>query len=174
MLITEKIETLLESVAKEYDLNIVQVSFAHQTLQILVEKTDYSSPSIDECESVSKAFSTILDVEDLIHEKYMLEVSSAGMDRPLVKLKDYERFIGRDVKLELKMPRNADDDRKRLKGKILKVEGDNIFLETTLDKQLQTVDFKFDNVLKCKLLITDDFIKQLLKEDKKERKSKNV
>ncbi len=170
MLITEKIENILQDTAKEYDLNIVQVSFVHQILQILVEKTDFSSPSIDECELASKAFSTILDVEDLIKDKYMLEVSSAGMDRPLVKLQDYNRFVGRDVKLELKMPRNLEDNRKRLKGKIIKVEDDNIFLETNLDNELQIVDFKFDNVLKCKLLITDEFIKQLLKEDKKERK----
>ena len=170
MLITEKIENILQDTAKEYDLNIVQVSFVHQILQILVEKTDFSSPSIDECELASKAFSTILDVEDLIKDKYMLEVGSAGMDRPLVKLQDYNRFVGRDVKLELKMPRNLEDNRKRLKGKIIKVEDDNIFLETNLDNELQIVDFKFDNVLKCKLLITDEFIKQLLKEDKKERK----
>ena len=171
MLITEKIESVLSSTAKEYNMNIVQVSFAHQTLQILVEKTDLSSPTIDECETVSKAFSTILDVEDLIKDKYMLEVSSAGMDRPLVKLEDYSRFLGRDVKLELKMPRNAEDTRKRLKGKIKEVKGSVITLETTLDKQLQVVDLDFDNIIKCKLLITDDFIKQLLKDKKQERKN---
>ena len=174
MLVNEKIEELLKPVALEYGLNIVQVSYARQSLLILVEKNDFSSVTIDECEKVSKAFSVILDVEDIIKDKYILEVSSAGMDRPLVKLDDYNRFMGRDVKLELKMPRNADDNRKHLKGKIIKVEGSKIFLETTLDKKLQIVDFEFDNVLKCKLLISDDFIKQLLKKDKNERKNKNV
>ncbi len=170
MLINEKIENVLTSTASEYGLNIVQVSYARQVLQILVEKTDLSPISVDEIEKVSKAFSVILDVEDLIKDKYLLEVSSAGMDRPLVKLADYTRFLGRDVKLELKMPRNDEDNRKRLKGKIVKVEGSKIFLETTLDEKLQTVDFEFDNILKCKLLISDDFIKQLLKKDKNERK----
>ena len=170
MLINEKIEKLLNPVALEYGLNIVQVSYARQLLQVLVEKNDFSSVNIDECEKVSKAFSAILDVEDLIKDKYMLEVSSAGMDRPLVKLDDYKRFIDRDVKLELKMPRNSEDNRKHLKGKIIKVEGSKIFLETTLDEKLQVIDFEFDNVLKCKLLISDDFIKQLLKKDKNERK----
>ena len=170
MLINEKIENVLTSTASEYGLNIVQVSYARQVLQILVEKTDLSPISVDEIEKVSKAFSVILDVEDLIKDKYLLEVSSAGMDRPLIKLADYTRFLGRDVKLELKMSRNDEDNRKRLKGKIVKVEGSKIFLETTLDEKLQTVDFEFDNVLKCKLLISDDFIKQLLKKDKNERK----
>ncbi|MBP3616173.1 MAG: ribosome maturation factor RimP [Alphaproteobacteria bacterium] len=174
MLINEKIESILTSTANEYGLNIVQVSYLRQVLQILVEKNDLSPVGVDEIEKVSKAFSAILDVEDLIKDKYMLEVSSAGMDRPLVKLNDYNRFCGRDVKLELKMPRNTEDNRKRLKGKIAKVDGSKIFLETTLDGKLQTVDFEFDNVLKCKLLISDDFIKQLLKEDKNERKNKNV
>ena len=170
MLINEKIESILSATASEYGLSIVQVSYARQTLQILVEKVDLSPVGVDEIEKVSKAFSAILDVEDIIKDKYMLEVSSAGMDRPLVKLADYTRFCGRDVKLELKMPRNSEDNRKRLKGKITKVEGSKIFLETTLDEKLQVVDFEFDNVLKCKLLISDDFIKQLLKEDKNERK----
>ncbi len=170
MIITEKIEQILEPTASEYGLNIVQVSYAHQVLQILVEKLDLSPISIDECERVSKAFSTILDVEDIIKDKYMLEVSSAGMDRPLVKLDDYKRFTGRNVKLELKMPRSAEDTRKRLKGKILSVDGTTINLETTLDKKLQTVDLKFDNILKCKLLVDDDLIREILKKDKQERK----
>ena len=174
MLLNEKIESILRPVALEYGLDIVQVSYLKQVLQVLVEKVDLSSVSVDEIEKVSKAFSAVLDVEDVINDRYFLEVSSAGMDRPLVKLSDYVRFCGRDIKLELKMPRNSEDNRKRFKGKIQKVEDSRIFLETVLDDKLQIIDFEFDNVLKCKLLISDDFIKQLLKEDKNERKNKNV
>ncbi len=174
MLLTDEIKNILESTAKEYDVDIIQVSYMHNILQILVEKGDYSPLTIDECENLSKAFSVILDVEDVIKDKYMLEVSSAGMDRPLVKLEDYIRFTGRDIKVELKFPRNSDDERKRFKGKILKVSDNEIFIETLLDKKLQTINFSFDNVLKCKLLVTDEYIKQLLKEDKNERKKKNV
>ncbi len=174
MLITEKIENVLTPIANEHSLRIVQISYSHKTLQVLVEKDDYSSPTISECEKASKGFAAILDVEDLISEKYFLEVSSAGLARPLITIDDYKHFTGRDIKLELKMPRNFEDTRKSFKGKIENVNQNIITLETTLDNQLQKIDLEFDNILKSKLLITDDFIKQLLKDEKKERKNQNV
>ena len=171
MLINEKIESILTSTANEYGLNIVQVSYLRQVLQILVEKNDLSPVGVDEIEKVSKAFSAILDVEDLIKDKYMLEVSSAGMDRPLLKLNDYNRFCGRDVKLELKMPRNAEDNRKKLKGILTNATKNGVVtLLTVLDKQEQSLDLDFSNILKCRLIVDDDFIKQILKQDKQERK----
>ena len=171
MTIIEKITDILNDVAKTYNLHIVQVTYAKRILQILVEHPDLSPVTIDECEIASKAFSTSLDVEDVIKERYMLEVSSAGMDRPLVTLDDYIRFVGRKIKLELKMPRNAEDNRKKLKGTITNATNNGtITLLTTLDKQEQSIDLEYSNILKCKLLIDDDFIKQILKQDKQERK----
>ena len=170
MLLTEKIEELLTPLASDANIDIVQVIYTKKTLQILLEKHDGSSPTIDECEELSRAFSATLDVEDLIKEKYYLEVGSAGMDRPLTKLTDYEKFIGRDIKVELKMPRNPDDERKRFKGTIDHTENSTIFLNTFLDDKDQTISFDFENVAKAKLLITDEMIKQILKNDKQTRK----
>ena len=171
MTIIDKITEVLKGVAETYHLNIVQVSYAKRVLQILVEHSDLSPVTIDECEVVSKAFSATLDVEDIIKERYMLEVSSAGMDRPLVTIDDYIRFVGRKVKLELKMPRNAEDNRKKLKGTLVNATKNGVVtILTILDKQEQSLDLEFSNILKCKLLVDDDFIKQILKQDKQERK----
>lgn len=170
MLLTEKIEEVLTPITNDYGIDIVQINYGKKTLQILLEKKDGSSPTIDECEEVSRAFSATLDVEDLIKEKYMLEVGSAGMDRPLTKLGDFEKFIGRDIKVELKMPRNFEDERKRFKGKIAKVENQMIALETYLDEKNQVIEFEYDNVAKAKLLITDEYIKEILRTNKKNNK----
>ena len=171
MTIIEKIIDILKSVAQTYHLSIVQVNYTKRVLQILVEHSDLSPVTIDECEEVSKAFSATLDVEDIIKERYMLEVSSAGMDRPLVAIDDYIRFVGRKVKLELKMPRNAEDNRKKLKGILTNATKNGVVtLLTVLDKQEQSLDLDFSNILKCRLIVDDDFIKQILKQDKQERK----
>lgn len=172
MLLTEKIEEILTPIANDYDMDIVQVNYAKKNLQILLEKKDGSSPTIDECEEASRAFSATLDVEDLINEKYMLEVGSAGMDRPLTKLTDFEKFIGRDIKVELKMPRNLEDERKRFKGKIASLKNQTISLDTFLDDKNQIIEFEFDNIAKAKLLITDEMIKEILKNNKKNNKNK--
>lgn len=174
MLLTEKIEEVLTPLATEADMDIVQVNYTKKTLQILLEKKDGTSPTIDECEELSRAFSATLDVEDLIKEKYFLEVGSAGMDRPLTKLTDFEKFIGREIKVELKMPRNLDDERKRFKGKINRTENQTIFLDTFLDEKNQTISFDFDNVAKAKLLITDELIKEILKENKQANKKERI
>ena len=171
MTVIEKITEILKGVATTYNLDIVQVTYAKRVLQILVEHADLSPVTIDECEVASKAFSASLDVEDVIKERYMLEVSSAGMDRPLVTIDDYIRFVGRKIKLELKMPRNAEDNRKKLKGTLVNAGKDGVItIQTVLDKVEQNIDLEFANILKCKLLIDDDFIKQILKQDKQERK----
>ncbi len=174
MLVIEKITDILTPIALEYSLRIVEIEFAYKTLKISVEKPDYTSASIDECEKVSKAFSMILDVEDLIDDKYFLEVSSAGLARPLITLEDWVHFTGRNVKFELKNPRNEEDVRKQFKGKLISVDGNNITVEVKLDNEMQSLDFDFNNILKAKLLITEDFIREILKNDKQERKNKNV
>lgn len=69
------------------------------TLQVLAEKPDGSSPSLDECTQASRTLSAQLDVADLIQARYMLEVGSPGLERPLVTAADYTRFVGRQAKL---------------------------------------------------------------------------
>lgn len=81
------------------------------------------SVSIEDCESVSREVSAVLDVEDPISGNYTLEVSSPGIDRPLFTLDHFQRFLGESAKVTLKLPQ---DGRRRLQGKIARIEGSAI------------------------------------------------
>ncbi|HLH50975.1 MAG TPA: ribosome maturation factor RimP, partial [Roseiarcus sp.] len=89
------------------------------TVQIMAERAD-GLMSIDDCEEASGALSPVLDVEDPIAQAYRLEISSPGIDRPLVRLSDFERAIGHEAKIEMARPV---DGRKRFRGVVEKVEG---------------------------------------------------
>lgn len=169
-----KIEKILLDSIKDTNFNIVQVLFIQNKLQIAIEKNDFSNVSIDDCEKLSRIFSTVLDVEDIIKNRYILEVSSAGMDRPLLKLQDYTRFKDKYIKLHLKNDFSSSDSRKIFKGYIKEVSGNNIKLETNIDNEVKLLDIDFNNILKAKLLITDEILKEILKNSKQKGKNKNV
>ena len=118
--IIAKIRQIIEPAATDKGFEIVRLLFqgddANRTLQIMVEKIDRTGMQIDDCEKLSKTFSALLDVEDPITSRYMLEVTSPGIDRPLVRLDDYERFKGYEAKLETLTPIEG---RKRFRGKIV-------------------------------------------------------
>ena len=90
------------------------------TVQIMAERPD-GTMTVEDCEAVSRALSPVLDVADPIDRAYRLEVSSPGMDRPLVRRSDFVRFAGHLVKLEMMIAR---DGRRRFRGLLLGVEGD--------------------------------------------------
>ncbi len=89
------------------------------TLQIMAERAD-GTMTVEDCEAVSRALSPVLDVADPIERAYRLEVSSPGLDRPLVRRSDFERFAGHQVKIELA---TAIDGRRRFRGLLLGVDG---------------------------------------------------
>ncbi|MBL8673426.1 MAG: ribosome maturation factor RimP, partial [Rhodospirillales bacterium] len=90
-------------------------------LQIMAERRDGAGMTVEDCERVSRTVSALLDVEDPIAEAYTLEVSSPGIDRPLVRPKDWERWAGHLARVELSDPV---DGRKRFKGVVLGLDGD--------------------------------------------------
>ncbi len=92
------------------------------TLQIMAERPD-GSMSVDDCEIVSRDVSPALDVEDPIDRAYHLEVSSPGIDRPLVRRSDFEQWGGHLAKIELEQMLNG---RKRFRGKLAGLDGDNV------------------------------------------------
>lgn len=94
-------------------------------LRIYIDREDGTGVSLDDCTSVSREVGAILDVEDPIKSHYQLEVSSPGLDRVLLTLAHFERFIGQDVKVRLRAPR---DNRRTLVGRIDKVTDGRIFL----------------------------------------------
>src|SRR5213080_405238 len=91
------------------------------TVQIMAERPD-GSMTVEDCESVSRALSPVLDVADPIDRPYRLEVSSPGIDRPLVRKLDFERYVGYLAKIETAMPVQG---RKRFRGVLIGTEGDS-------------------------------------------------
>ena len=128
------------------------------TLQIMADRPD-GGIEVDELALVSQAVSAVLDVEDPIIEEYTLEVSSPGIDRPLTRLKDFEMFEGYEAKIE-----TADliDGRRRFKGALAGVEGDEVLINV----EEGTIGLKFDWLTDAKLVLTDDLIKEMLRQRK--------
>lgn len=104
---------------------------------------------IEDCESVSREVSAQLDVEDPISSHYTLEVSSPGMDRPLFTLAQFERFLGEQAKIGLKLPQ---DNRRRLQGRIVAVGADSVDFEIDAKPEPQMVTIAFDNIEKARLV----------------------
>src|ERR1700760_2717467 len=94
------------------------------TVQIMAERPD-GTMLIEDCEAISRALSPVLDIADPIERAYRLEISSPGIDRPLVRRSDFERYSGHLVKIEMAV---AHDGRKRFRGTLQGVEGDAIRL----------------------------------------------
>lgn len=121
-----RIETVVASAIEPmgYDLVRVRLSGGHQqTLQVMAERRDGQAMSVDDCAEISRALSAHLDVEDPIPGAYTLEVSSPGIDRPLVRARDYERFAGHEAKVELREPVEG---RRRFRGRILGLAGEQV------------------------------------------------
>ena len=128
------------------------------TLQIMADRPD-GGINVDDCADISTAVSAVLDVEDPIEDNYHLEVSSPGIDRPLTRLKDFETFEGYEVRLETNQPI---DGRKRFKGTLAGVEGDEVLLNI----EEGTIGLNFDLLSDAKLVLTDELIAEMLKQKK--------
>lgn len=120
-------------------------------LQLMIERTDGVGITVDDCAAASRATEAILDVEDPIAGTYVLEVSSPGLDRPLTRVADFERFAGFDAKIETRMPVEG---RRRFRGRLLGLEGRNVRLATDLGE----VALEFDQLAKAKLLPTEEMM----------------
>jgi ribosome maturation factor RimP len=153
---TERIEELLvpSLAAMGYELIRTRVSGRDRpVLQIMIERADRQPITVDSCAEVSRAISAILDVDEPIRSSYVLEVSSPGIDRPLVKLADYDRFAGHVAKLELAAPMAG---RRRFRGRLLGVEGDVIKLIE--DDGKGPFELPFGAIQSAKLVLTDELI----------------
>ena len=124
----------------------------------MAQKPD-GTMEVDSCAQISTAVSALMDVEDPIIEAYTLEVSSPGIDRPLTRLKDFDQWAGYNAKIETEQ---LIDGRRRFKGLLAGVEGDEILI--TIDEG--TIGLKFDWLADAKLLLTDDLIRLVLRSRK--------
>ena len=117
----------------------------------MIERSDYGALSIDECAIASRLVSALLDINDPIDGNYNLEISSPGLDRPLTRLNDFERFAGFEAKIELFEPKNG---RKRFHGRLLGLENDNVGICHNGDP----ASIPFSNIEKAKLIPSDNLI----------------
>ena len=139
--------------AMGYELVRVQLTGGQRmVLQVMAERADSAPMTVEDCADISRAISAVLDVEDPIKSAYTLEVSSPGIDRPLTRLKDFERFAGFEAKLETRL---AVDGRKRFKGMLKGVEDGLVSIET----EQGAARLEFDNILRAKLVLTDELIR---------------
>ena len=141
------------------------------TVQIMAERPD-GSMQIEDCEAISKALSPVLDVADPIDRAYRLEISSPGIDRPLVRRSDFERHAGELVKIELETPHQG---RRRFRGILVGVEGAGarVRIDETKDGATAESDFvlPFDDMSDAKLVLTDELIAAALRRGKSEARA---
>jgi ribosome maturation factor RimP len=133
------------------------------TVQIMAERSD-GTFTIDDCEAASRTLSPALDVEDPIPGGYRLELSSPGIDRPLVRVSDFERARGHEAKIEMEVPV---DGRKRFRGEITGTEGtDAVVRIADAAGEAQTVRLAIGDMAEARLVLTDALIAQSLKRGK--------
>jgi ribosome maturation factor RimP len=160
--VEERVIALIEPTAAGLGYRIVRVRLSgnrRKRLQIMAERVSDGQMGIDDCSRLSRALSPVFDLEDPIQGEYDLEISSPGIDRPLMRLEDFERFIGFDAKLETAAPIN---NQRRWKGVIKAVQGEDITLAT---EQGET-KLKFSALSDARLVLTDKLIEDDLKRAK--------
>lgn len=153
----DQIVPIIEPSLEAMGYRLVRVAFLgarRATLQIMAERIDDAPMTVDDCTEISRSVSALLDVADPIADAYMLEVSSPGIDRPLTRPEDYDRFAGFEAKIELGRPL---DGRKRFRGRILGRALESADLVRLVDEAGE-VQLPFADIAKAKLVITDDLL----------------
>ena len=157
MIDNARIETLIAPSLEAMGYRLVRVAVTGgrrtQVLQVMAERMDERPMGVDDCTEVTHTVSALLDVADPIEHAYLLEVSSPGIDRPLVRREDYERFQGHEAKLELAAPIEG---RRRFRGKLLGVEADRV----RLNLGAEVVELPLARIQRAKLVLTDELLAQ--------------
>ena len=144
-LVETKISKIIEAAVADLGFQLVRVLFmggnsGRNQLQIMAEPVEDREMTVEDCKKLSRHIAALLDVEDPISSAYVLEVSSPGIDRPLTKIEDYERFEGELAKINLRMMR---DGRRRFNGRLNGFDKDGkIVLETSFGRFV----FAFDEI----------------------------
>jgi len=165
--IEARVAAIIEPEIEDIGYRLVRVKLSAingSTLQIMAERPD-GTMNVNDCETVSRAISPILDIEDPIDRAYHLEVSSPGIDRPLVRVSDFATWAGHMVKLETTQMIKG---RKRYKGIILSVEGEDATFRREAPAKDEDPEFTIPVglVKEAKLVLTDELITEALKRDK--------
>ncbi len=157
MSVEQKIEAMLTAPFQELGLSIVRVQISgsqRKVLELMIERLDGDAVKMQDCVRASREASAFLDVDDPIQGAYSLEVTSPGLDRPLVKREDYKRFEGSEIKLETYVVK---DGRKRFSGILRDVDENKFVLSTTDAKESTNVEFEYSEIKKARLVPDLDF-----------------
>jgi ribosome maturation factor RimP len=157
-----------------YRLVRVRISgTAGTTVQLMAERPD-GTMSIEDCEAASRALSPVFDAEDPIEREYRLELSSPGIDRPLVRLSDFARYAGHEAKIEMAVAQAG--GRKRYRGVLLGTDSESVKLRRTDASAGEDADvlLPIGEMLEARLVLTDALIRESLRRSKAEEEGREV
>jgi ribosome maturation factor RimP len=160
-----RVAAIAEPVLEQLGYRLVRVKISSAdgcTVQIMAERPD-GTMVVEDCETVSRALSLVLDMADPIDKAYRLEISSPGIDRPLVRKSDFDRYAGHLVKIETEIPI---DGRKRFRGLLLGTEGDAARIRGDEADVKSEFLLPIDEMSEAKLVLTDELVTQALRREK--------
>ncbi|HEY1474756.1 MAG TPA: ribosome maturation factor RimP [Pseudolabrys sp.] len=163
--LSARVAAIAEPVIEQLGYRLVRVKVSAAdgcTVQVMAERPD-GTMAVEDCESVSRALSPVLDVADPIERAYRLEVSSPGIDRPLVRKSDFDRYAGHLVKIETEIPI---DGRKRFRGQLLGTEGEAARIRHDEAGEEADVLLPIEEMSEAKLVLTDELVTQALRREK--------
>jgi ribosome maturation factor RimP len=165
--VAARIANIAEPVLADLGYRLVRVrmsGLAGCTVQIMAERPD-GTMTIDDCEAVSRALSPVLDIADPVERAYRLEISSPGLDRPLVRRSDFERYAGGQVKIELSIPVEG---RRRFRGVLLGVDGEaaRIRRDDAAAGEPSEVLLPIAEMTEARIVLSDEAITQSLRRGK--------
>jgi len=162
-----RVSAIAGPVLQQMGYRLVRIRFSGEagcTVQIMAERPD-GSMQIEDCEAVSRALSPVLDIADPIDRAYRLEISSPGIDRPLVRRSDFERYAGHLVKIEMAVARHG---RKRFRGTLAGTQGDAVKLHRDDAPAGEEADILLvmEDIAEAKLVLTDELIAESMRRGK--------
>jgi ribosome maturation factor RimP len=178
--LSARVASIAEPVIEQLGYRLVRVKVSSAdgcTVQIMAERPD-GTMAVEDCETVSRALSPVFDANDPINKAYRLEISSPGIDRPLVRKSDFDRYAGHMVKIETEIPI---DGRKRFRGLLVATEGDAARIRLDHKADTKKDDKKSDNTAAddgtefllpiaemsdARLVLTDELVTQALRREK--------
>ena len=162
-----RVSGIAEPVIEQLGYRLVRIKVSATegcTIQIMAERPD-GSMTVDDCETISRALSPVFDVNEPIDRAYRLEISSPGIDRPLVRKSDFERYAGHLVKIEMAVPVGG---RKRFRGVLAGVEGEaaKLRLDDAAEGDAAEALLPIPDMDEAKLVLTDELVTQALRAEK--------
>jgi ribosome maturation factor RimP len=172
--VAARVATVVEPVLGDLGYRLVRVKISAQngqTVQIMAERPD-GLFSVEDCEAASRALSPVLDLEEPVPGAYNLEVSSPGIDRPLVRPGDFDRWSGHEAKVELSVPL---DGRKRFRGLVRGTEGGFglVELRDVKEGQESLVRLPLRDISEARLVLTDELVRESLRRGSKPEQGEN-